>query len=286
MLYFPSRRKRAGLWWSVAGVIVLIIVLNIAPARGALQKFFGPVGGGLVSWSGGLRDWFDGMRPAAEIEHENEDLKNINADLLAENARLKAVMEENKILRQLAGLTEKVKYDLVMARVVGRVQELPGADKTYLLDRGRADGLKKGMPVISAVGTSMDDDEASGGYLIGKILEADESWSQMLLITDYNSHIAATVMNVGGELDCVVSGKHGLSLEAEYLPINEKIAAGDLLVTSGLETLVPPGLLIGRIGGVQTQPGDLFHRVDVEPLGKLTQARWLMVIKNYAQKNE
>jgi len=297
MLYFPNRRKNTALWWVAAGVVLVMVAINIAPARGLLQKTFAPIGVGLVNWNSGFKNWLAGWRPSATPLAENETLKQTNSALIAENAQLKMAAEENKSLKQIAGFIEQSPYQLVAARVVGKIQELQGADKIFLIDRGRADGLENGMPVIAAPENTAASAAAShpsptaaasssptNGYLIGKIFQANENWSQVLLITDYNSKIAASVISTDGVLDCVVSGKHGLSLTADFLPINKKISAGDLLVTSGLESLVPRGLLIGAVNEVSTQPGDLFHKVDIKPLGNLNESRLLLVIKNYDQR--
>lgn len=279
MLYFPSRRKNFGFWWAIAGVVLVIIALNIAPVRGLIQKIVAPLGSGLISWNSDFKNWLASFRPSTGALDENENLKKQNEKLLAEISQLKIASEENKNLKQLAGFIEQSPYDLVSTRVVGKVQELPGADKIFLIDRGRADGLEVGMPVITLSGDNIQ--KSTSGFLLGKILKIDEKWSQVLLITDYNSKVAASVISSDGVLDCVISGKHGLSLTADFLPINKKIISGDLIVTSGLENFIPQGLLIGAVNEVQTQPGDLFHKVDIKPLGNLNGTRLLMVIKSY-----
>lgn len=279
MLYFSSRRKNTGFWWIAGVLIFILIILGVKPVRGFLQKLVLPIEFSLEKLSGDMKVWFDGWRPSEGLLEKNEKLKRENENLIVENARLKLFEDENKKLKQIVNFKEKNSYDLVVARVIEKVQELSGADKIYLIDRGKADGLKDGMPVITGVDNQTNGGE--GGFLIGKIYKADEHWSQVLLITDYNSKVAALVIGSDRVLDCVVGGRHGLSLMADYLPVNEKIAVGDLVATSGLEALVPQGLIIGKVSEVATQPGDLFHKVDIAPLGRFDDARLLMVIKTH-----
>ena len=61
--------------------------------------------------------------------------------------------------------------------------------------------------------------------------------------------VAATVAN-SDQTTGIVRGERGLSLKMELIPQNEVISGGDVIITSGLETGTPRGLVIGTIDSV------------------------------------
>lgn len=178
------------------------------------------------------------------ILQENDRLRAQNAADDVEIARLTTVQNENDELRALLGFTQKQKPAPVIARVTARTPE--AGTHTILLDRGTDDGVAVDMPVVAA-----------GGVLVGKIFKADRTSSIALLLTDTRSRVGAEVQNAA-QTQGLVQGERGLSLEMQLIPQNEEVKAADLIVTSGIEPLMPKGLVIGRVTEIQTQEKNPF----------------------------
>ena len=179
-----------------------------------------------------------------DILKENDSLRDERNGLLVEISRLGKVDEENSELRELLNFTKKEGKIPVMAHVLAQVPE--SGRHTILLDRGSDDGLALDMPVI-----------VGNGIMIGKIFKLSNTTSIALLLTDTRSHVGAIVQNSERTLG-VVQGKRGLSLEMRLIPQNEEIKPGDIVVTSGIEPLVPKGLVLGRVQEVQIEERNPF----------------------------
>jgi rod shape-determining protein MreC len=188
------------------------------------------------------------FRVSAVME-ENEGLRRDRDGLLAETVRLKIVEEENRVLRELLAFSERAKRSGVMARVLARTPE--AGTHTILIDRGSDDGLRVDMPVV-----------AGDGVLVGKIYRVDRASSLALLLTDTRSRVGASMLNAV-RTQGIVQGERGLSLAMRLIPQNEEIAVGDTVVTSGIEPLIPRGLVIGRVEEVETRERNPFKQAAI-----------------------
>lgn len=185
----------------------------------------------------------------SDILQENDRLRAQNEADEVEIARLTNVQDENAELRALLGFTQKQKPAPIIARVTARTPEA-GAH-TILLDRGSDDGVAADMPVVAA-----------SGVLVGKIFKVERTSSVALLLIDTRSRVGAEVQNAL-RTQGLVQGERGLSLEMQLIPQNEEVKTGDLIVTSGIEPLMPKGLVIGRVNEIQTQEKSPFKTAAV-----------------------
>ena len=101
---------------------------------------------------------------------------------MIENVRLKEVEAQNEDLRKKLNFSEiHPQYVLKAAQVRGRVI---GSDpnnfmSVLIIDVGKRDGIRKGMPVVTERG------------LVGHIRSVGTNWSKVLLIIDPSSSVAA-----------------------------------------------------------------------------------------------
>jgi rod shape-determining protein MreC len=72
------------------------------------------------------------------------------------------------------------------------------------------------------------------------------------LLNDNSSKIGATILNTDRSLG-VVEGGYGLSVKMNFIPRNEIVKVGDIIVTSGLEAGMPRGLLIGSVTAIENE---------------------------------
>ena len=117
------------------------------------------------------------------------------------------------------GLKEQIESPTRAARVVGR--ERASLFKSFVIDRGAADALKIGYPVITDDG------------VVGKITEVSWNTAKVLLIVDYNSRIDAVVQRQ--RVRGILEGKDGTCCILKYVPRTENVAAGDVIVSSDLQ---------------------------------------------------
>ncbi len=158
------------------------------------------------------------------LKKENEALKsklNAQEDLLLENERLS----------ELLSLKNRSANKLMAARVIGR--SIDSWASSIIIDKGRNSGLRRGMPVITPLG------------LVGRVTEASELTSKVLLINDPNLSVSSMVQR--SRQEGLVSGTLGSHLIMRYLPQDADIEIHDTIITSGLNETFPKGLLIGVV---------------------------------------
>jgi len=141
-----------------------------------------------------------------------------------------------------------------------------GFSRTLLINKGSKDGLFIGAPVI-----------ANKSVFVGKIINLDENFASVLLVTDSSAAIAAS-LGTEPEIQAIVRGMQGLSLYMELIPQDTEIKAGDIVVTSILEENTPKGLLLGTVSTVHYIEGQLFKEATLSPFISLPSLSEVSVI--------
>lgn len=189
----------------------------------------------------------------ARLQYQNEQT---NAAKLASvddlTARLNGAEAEAASLRAELQLKDpKSSFVRVPANVL-MVSE-PGHAWRMHIDVGVKDGVKEGMAVV-----------VGGGTLIGAVEEAQDGRSVVRLLADQGTKIP--VMFLGGERTRgVVVGDGGERYRLTLVPREANPAANQILVTSGLDGLLPRGLVIGAIDTVADDPRDPFLTATIRP---------------------
>lgn len=255
MKIFNFRRVAYFLFLAVA-VIVLHYTGLLSPAERVVERAVNPILGAFYGAGVRLRGFYDRRAGERDLAAENGRLQSQVNQLVVENARLNMLEEENKLLRQQLDFAAKEKRRLVMVNINSRT-ETNNASQGITIDRGAADGLVVGLPVISGE-----------GLVIGKIMETKEHLSEVCLVTASRCQFAATVENRNKTMG-MTKGELGLTIRMEYIPQTEEISAGQLVVTSGLEKGVPRGLVLGKISQVEKNNKELWQSASIEPTQEL-----------------
>ncbi|NQV00356.1 MAG: rod shape-determining protein MreC, partial [Parcubacteria group bacterium] len=220
----------------VSLVIVVILVTFhfigiLNPVENVLLRILTPVKS--VSFSTGDRvsGFFSFLGSIRDLSRENKSIRIELEKSLVDRARLEELEKENNSLREQLAYKQKSTLELIPAKVIGK--DSNNLSNTINVNKGSKDGVEKDKFVI-----------ISDGILIGKVKEAYNSYSEVLLISDIYSHIQAHIKD--SNADGIVSGEHGLGLIMELIPQDKVIKKGDLVTTSDLEKK-SYDLLIGEI---------------------------------------
>lgn len=183
-------------------------------------------------------------------EEENSRLKAELDKLLKEKQKYEEAFLENRRLKQLLSLKEKEQRYVAAARVIAR-----GFDQwsnTFVLDKGLSAGIQEDMTAITTKG------------LVGKISEVSNSYSYLLLLTDINFSVAVRLQE--GRTEGIISGTGLRKCQLKYIPYDEEVKVGDVLITSGLDSLFPKGIPVGYVSKVNKKGSSLFKNIEVTPL--------------------
>ena len=174
------------------------------------------------------------VRELASIREQNAELREANDRLLQWQSLAQRLEAENKSLRSLLALVPEPGAEFVSARVVG---DVGGAfAQSVIITAGLSSGVTKGQVVMTGEG------------LVGRVTQAGNASSRVLLITDINSRIPVLVGEAGNR--AILAGDNGVRPKLLYL--NQSAAApGDKVVTSGDAEAFPPGIPIGQVAEVE-----------------------------------
>jgi len=266
---FSSRLRLALL----VAVLVAVATASMVVDQRALR------GGGreMPSWAGPLLDaavpvqkamalpvdllrgsWTDYMALVG-VHEENEALRHELAQLREENSQLREALVASERLAQIAAIRDEFEMPMLPAELVA--SDVSPWFRSVLIDRGRADGVRSGMPVVSEEG------------LVGLVTATSRSASKTMLLLDRQAAIDGTVQRSRSR--GTVRGRGGEELEFEFVARQGDVLVGDLVITSGLDGVYPKGLRLGKVMAIEPSGSRLLRTAVLAPavdFGRLEQA--------------
>jgi len=235
---------------------------------------------GVFDSTGGL---FRTVRETRELRAEVESLRAQVEALKVENVRLREYEAEAQQLRALLNFASEYPISTHLgAEVVSRdaCDSYPCGDvvgvepNPYLryvtINVGAQQGADVGMSVVSG-----------GAGLVGRITEVGPRTAKVQLLSDPESSVAALLQTT--RATGLVVGQPDGSLQMRYIPQEEEVATGDIVLTSGLGGLMPKGLVIGQVTEVQQREYETFQTATVRPAVDFTRLELALVITGFEQ---
>ena len=197
-----------------------------------------------------------------------EALRSQNGVLRARVANLEEARLENQRLQALVKLVQTTQLESLGARVIGRPSQW---DRVITIDRGSADGIKAGMPVVGA------SSNASGtAGLLGQTTDVTAHSAEVRLISDQGSGVAGLVQ--ASRAEGIVHGSIDGVLSLDFISHESTVRAGDVVVTSGMGGAFPKGLLIGEVTKIKNQPSSLYQDITLAPAADLNGLEEVVVL--------
>jgi rod shape-determining protein MreC len=214
---------------------------------------------GTVNWISGLRDNYDTL---AGFRSENERLRKRIQNLEIERQKLLEAEATNSRLKQLLDLRSNLPGTAVTASIIAN--SATGWFQSCLLDKGSADGVRKGMAVVTPLG------------VVGQVVSVTPRTAKVLLLTDPNSGIDVLVQRTRAR--GIVSGSLENGPVLKYVKRSEDIQEGDRLITSGTDGVFPKGMMVGTVIKVTKQHIGLFQFVEVLPAVQSARVENVLVV--------
>ncbi len=267
---FSARSKLV--FFSALAIFLMVADTRFAviqPARAALATALLPVQRVLAvpvqMWHGG-GDYLRGLQQAQAAEREAQARLAAQAE---RSARADQLAQENERLRALLGLRAAVAVRSLPAEVMYEAAD-PFSRKVFI-DRGRTHGVVPGAPVINETG------------VLGQVTQAYALSSEVTLLTDKDA--AIPVLNLRTQQRSAAFGGGGGrsgGLELRFLPGNADVQVGDVLHTSGLDGVYPPGLMVAHVAAVERRAEAGFARVTLAPAAAPDGVRHVLVLEPLA----
>ncbi|WP_462390373.1 rod shape-determining protein MreC [Acidovorax sp. Q11] len=178
---------------------------------------------------------------------------------------------ENGRLRKLMDLRDRLQTPAQAAEVIYDTAD--PYTRRVVLDRGQLGGVELGAPVMDEAG------------VLGQVTRVFPLVSEVTLLVDRDQ--AIPVLNIRTGVRGVAYGDpvagHGGGMELRFMPANADIREDDLLTTSGVDGLYPPGLPVARVVRVERRADSAFARIYCAPLAQVQGARHVVVLKPLAE---
>ncbi len=197
------------------------------------------------------------------VRQENKDLQATVDRLRLEQAALLEDARQGQRLQSILGFQEKYLYKTMVAQVIGT----SGSDQSqvFTIDKGRDNGLKRDMAVITAEG------------IIGKVREVFGHTAQVLEINDQSS--GAGVILEQTRIRGILRGNAQGQPQIVGILSDNRIKPGEKVLTAGGDEIFPRGLPVGTVEKVVSDPDrDGFIRVIVKPAAHLDRLDEVLVI--------
>jgi len=270
-----EKQKNQKIRLLIVAVILLLIFLHYLGSLNFIERYFVnyiiEVQGNTYSFLSKLKYSFINYEEAQNYKKENEQLKIQINELIYSNSQLQQYQVENEKLRSILGFLEQNQAQVNMASVIGRDLVRPN---TLIINKGSKDGVKPGQAVV-----------VDNGIIIAKVIEVKNNISTVLLLTDKLSQLAVSTLTVSKSTG-LAEGEYGLSIIVRYIPQDVEVKENDLIITSGVETNIPRGLVIGKVNRVISHDNDLFKSVTITPLVDYSQVSFVGLIIPKQYNNE
>jgi len=268
------------------GILLLIIALLLSiligvgsavlgghsdPISNAVNTVTAPVRSGISA----VLDWAESVYTYVfhyeELHTQLSELEARVAELEEEVRQGQEASRENEQLRQLLELTEKRRdFVLESARVTARSAD--NWESTLTISKGSSSGIEAGDCVIT-----------STGVLVGTVTETGLNWATVATILDTSIEMGGLISRtysagiLEGDFSLMNEGK----LKLSYLPSSAQLVSGDEVVTSGKGDVYPPGLVVGQVETVFTEPSGQSRYAVILPKAQPDSLIQVFVIKDF-----
>ncbi|MCX8072206.1 MAG: rod shape-determining protein MreC [Candidatus Binatia bacterium] len=262
------QRNRIGLTATVLMAISLLLLTSSIrqyrsdPLAYLVLESLRPLQGAIATGWVAVRNIWQQYVDLVGVRQENERLRQRVAELEHQNLRIAEILETDRRLAELLRFRTNFLGDAQAAMIIGR-DTFP-AFGTVTISKGEADGVKRGMPVVSPQG------------VVGRILMTSAHSARVLLITDHNSGVDALVQRTRAR--GIVEGSPEGRCSMKYLRREEDVAVGDKIITSGLDGVFPKGLLIGEVTHVTRGTRGLLQVAEVRPAAPLDRLEEVLIL--------
>lgn len=216
--------------------------------------------------------WDSGTELVSSVWNHYVDLTDVaetNSRLQKDVALLKTQLldydeKEKEIarLRELVGFAQHFEGAHLVAEVVG-TRSYPNF-KTLRISKGKLDGLRIGMPVVTAEG------------VVGRIIRTGQKFADVHLLIDTNFNIDVLLQRT--RIRGVLKGNDSYCT----LKLNRRVEVriGDTLITSGIIGGFTKGLPVGKVVRISYESDNISQTITVEPWTDFDRIEEVIVLES------
>jgi rod shape-determining protein MreC len=201
------------------------------------------------------------------LQHENDRLAHDNFLHAGQLQSQQALIAENQHLRELLEIQERAEQTSMAAEIlyVGR----DAFSRKIIIDKGSSHGIEEGAAVVDDTG------------LIGQVTRAFPWTAEVALVSDREQVVPVQVVRNGLRAAVFGIGYDG-ALDLRFMPVNTDVENGDLLVTSGIDGVYPPGLPVAVVSNIERNAAYPFAKITCTPAAGANRNRQVLVMSRLA----
>ena len=194
---------------------------------------------------------------------ENETLKLDIDRLKADLQRLDFIDQENDQLRNLLEVRNTHKFKTEAVSII--YSRFDPFNQKIIIDGGQNKDFQPGQPVIDALG------------LVGQISSVFPETSEVTLIIDKKMSVPIQIQRNG--LRAITNGNgQNETISLSYLPNSVDVMKGDILKTSGIDTIYPEGIAVAEILEIKHDPKLPFAKIICKPISAIRNHSHVLVV--------
>jgi rod shape-determining protein MreC len=267
-----SSKNTKNLFILLALIFIQLVLISIQVPKGEESNYFekvvfsvfSPINDGAVAIFRGIGNLWGNYFGLHRVEKNNQRLQKEVFKLNQENSLLRGMLGTYKTEREMIDLLDELEGSILPARIIGL--DASNVWRSLMINKGSMDGVEKNMVVLDKY-----------GHLVGRVVEPvtyRESRVQMITDPDSGVHVTPRGKHVPGILNGMGNGKCNL----EYvIATDTSVVEGDSLVTTGVDGIYMPGVLVGHVVSVGKNTS-LFKEIRVQPAFRIQDLDLLAVI--------
>ena len=273
--FFFKRRKGLTLLSAfILSLIILVIdtrayTLNPAKIGSAFFSTIQSVFSGIGNFT---RDTVTSVTELKKLKSEYDALQKKMENYQIIQRDIVDIKRENERLSSLLGYTKELSYSHVPAQIIAK--DPSAYFLSFTIDKGTKDGIRADMPVIAY----------QNGFqgIVGKVMESGPATSRVLPVISANCYIATRLQS--SMYEGLVQGGGGISVPMVMRYVvktaKEDIQFGDLIETSGMDSIYPSGIFIGRVRSIGSKDWEPDLELSIEPIIDFSRLQYVIVLQD------
>jgi len=248
-------------------LLQVLAIVMLSNASKSHQSFFASaaneITGSVNKRYNGLRSYFSLKETNRQLAEENARLRNLlPSNFLAVNNGKKYVIDS--LVKDTLGRVRK--FTFLPAQVVQNTFTLQS--NFLMLERGSAQGVKKGMAVMGPEG------------IVGVVVETSPNYSTVMSLLHRNSKVSAMLKkdNSAGSIEWDGSDPSYLTLR--NITKGAKVSKGDTVVTSTYSANFPPHLMVGTVAAIASESSSNFYTLKIKTATNFYSIQYVYLIEN------
>lgn len=193
---------------------------------------------------------------------ENERLRRQLAETKNQLHLMREIALHQDRLESMLSFKADLAHETIIADVVGR--ESSAWYQSVVINKGRADGVEIGYPVIIPEG------------VVGRVTGVSNRYAKVQLMIDRNSALDAMVQRTRAR--GIVQGLSSSVCQFEFALHRADIGTGDIVITSGYDGVFPKGLRVGRVSKIVKRRSGVFQEIEITPFVDFHRLEEVMVM--------